>query len=170
MNTKWLVTFETDYQRLFETKLNQAGNALQNSIDVEIILTCTPYIFFEHFKLDCNYRAYLEDVMSSNRVPRMGIKTTLYQKSYKLVTGSKSRTVIFEASNKQFSFLEFLLVYNSSEQHKSIYDSYKAEAAAVQIGSIKFENVPDTYSEFDNIKFYLNDEYDRCLLYSAFTA
>ena len=74
------MTFETDYQRLFETKLNQAGNALQNSIDVEIILTCTPYIFFEHFKLDCNYRAYLEDVMSSNRVPRMRIKTTLYQK------------------------------------------------------------------------------------------
>ena len=70
----------------------------------------------------------------------MGIKTIPYQKSYELVPGNHSRTVTFEASNKQFSFLEFLLVYDSSQQHKSIYDSYNAEVAAMQIGSMKLEN------------------------------
>ena len=92
---------------------------------------------FEKFKLDDNYRAYLEGVIISNHVFRTEIKTTPYQKSYELVTGSQSRTVTFEASNKQFSFLEFLLLYDSSEQHKSVYVSCNAGVAAVQIGLIK---------------------------------
>ena len=57
-----------------------------------------------------------------------------------MVRESQSRTVTFEASAKQFSFLEFSLVYDSSEQHKSIHASYNAEVAAVQISSIKLEN------------------------------
>ena len=100
----------------------------------------------------------------------MGIKTIPYQKSYELVPGSHSRTVTFEAPNKQFSFLEFLLVYDSSQQHKSIYDSYNAEVAAMQIGSMKLENASDAYSEFNTINFDLNDEHDKHLLYSTFTA
>ena len=39
----------------------------------------------------------------------------------------------------------------------------------MQIGLIKLENASDTYSEFNTIKFYLNDEHDKYLLYSAFT-
>ena len=169
-DTKWLLTFETDYQRLFETKVNQAAYALLNSVNTKIILTSTSYILVEQFNLDDNYRARLEDAMISNHILRTGIKTTPYQKSYKLVTGSESRTATFEAFNEQFSFLEILLVYNSSEQHKPNYDSYNAEVAAVRIGSIKLENASDTYSEFNTIKFDLNDEHDKYLLYSAFTA
>ena len=60
-----------------------------------------------------------------------------------MVRGSQSRTETFEASAKQFSFLEFSLVYGSSEKHKSIYDSCNAEVAAVQISSIKLENASD---------------------------
>ena len=40
----------------------------------------------------------------------------------------------------------------------------------MQIGLIKLENGSDTYSEFNTKKFDLNDEYDKYLLYSAFTA
>ena len=169
-NTKWLLKFETDYQRLFETEVSQAMDTLPNSVDAKIILTSTPYILCEQFQLDDNYRVYLEDVMISNHVLRMGIKTTPYQKSYKLVTGSQSRTVTFEASNKQLSFLEFLLVYDSSKQHKSIYDSYNTKVAVVQIGSVKLENASNTYSEFNTIKFDLNDEHNKYLLYSVFMA
>ena len=79
--TKWLLTFKTDYQRLFETKVNQTVDALPNSVDAQIILTSTLYILFEQFKLDDNCRAYLEGVMISNNVLRTGIKTTSYQKS-----------------------------------------------------------------------------------------
>ena len=40
----------------------------------------------------------------------------------------------------------------------------------MQIGLIKLENGSNTYSEFNTIKFDLNDEHDKYLLYSAFTA
>ena len=46
-NTKWLITFEQDYQKLFETKANQANNALLTSVYTKIILTATPYLLFE---------------------------------------------------------------------------------------------------------------------------
>ena len=169
-NTKWLLTFETDYQRLFETNANQANNALPDSVNAKIILTSTPYILYEQFKLDKNYRNYLEGIMISNNVLGTGIQLTPYQKHYEMVRGSQSITVTFEASARQFSFIQFSLVYNSTEQNKSIYDSYNAEVAAVQISSIKFENVSGTYSEFNTIKFDLTDEHDRYILYSAFTA
>ena len=32
-NTKWLITFKQDYQKLFETKANQANDALPTSIN-----------------------------------------------------------------------------------------------------------------------------------------
>ena len=84
-----------------------------------------------------------------------------------MVRGSQNRTVTFKASARQFSFLEFLLVYDSSEQRKSIYDCYNAEVAAVQISSIKIENTSDIYSEFNTTKFDLTDEHDKYILYSA---
>ena len=86
-----------------------------------------------------------------------------------MVCGRQSRTVTFEASARQFSFLEFSLVYDSSKQRKSFYISYNAEVAVLQISSIKLESVSDTYSEFNTIKFDLTDEHDRYILYSAFT-
>ena len=60
VNTKWFITFEQDYQKLFETKANQANDTLRTSIDAKIILTATLYLLFEQFKLDDNYHAYLE--------------------------------------------------------------------------------------------------------------
>ena len=113
-NTKWLITFEQDYQKLFETKANQANDASPTTVDAKIILTVTVYLLFKQFKLDDNYCAYLKGIMISNKVLRTGIKKTPYQKTYELVTGAQSRTITFESSNKQFSFLEILLVFDSS--------------------------------------------------------
>ena len=53
-NSKWLLTFETDYQRLFESKANQANDALPDSVDAKIIFTSTRYILYEQFKLEDN--------------------------------------------------------------------------------------------------------------------
>ena len=113
-NTKWLITFEQDYQNLFETKANQTNDASPTTVDAKIILTVTVYLLFKQFKLDDNYCAYLKGIMISNKVLRTGIKKTPYQKTYELVTGAQSRTITFESSNKQFSFLEILLVFDSS--------------------------------------------------------
>ena len=87
-NTKWLIKFEQDYQKLFETKANQANDALLTSVDAKIILIATPYPLLEQFKFDDNYRAYLEGTMISNKILRTGIKKTSYQKTYKLIAGA----------------------------------------------------------------------------------
>ena len=46
-NTKWLIIFEQDYQKLIETKANQENDALPTSVDAKIILTATTYLLFE---------------------------------------------------------------------------------------------------------------------------
>ena len=124
---------------------------------------------YDQFKLEDNYRTHLEGIMISNNILRTGIQVTPYQKSYEMVRRSQSRTVTFQALVRQFSFLEFLLLYHSSEQHKSVYKSYNAEIAAVQISSIKPKNASGTYSEYNTIKFDLTDEHGKYILYSAFT-
>ena len=99
-NTKWLITLEQNYQKLFETKASQANDALPTLEDAKIILAATPYLLFEQFKLFDNYLAYLEAIMISNKVLRTGIKKTPYQKTYELIVGAQSRTITFESSNK----------------------------------------------------------------------
>ena len=98
---------------------------------------------------------------------RTGIQRTPYQKSYELVTGSQSRTIDFNNAYKQFSFLEVSLVFDRNDKHLSIYNF---SVAATQIKSIKLQNASNTYSEFNTVKFDLEDEEDRYTLYNAFVA
>lgn len=59
-------------QQLFETNINRAADALPGNVDAEIIITSAPYILYEQFKLDDNFRTYLEGVMLSEYVLRWG--------------------------------------------------------------------------------------------------
>ena len=77
------------------------------------------------------------------KVLRTGIKKSPYQKTYKLIVGAQTRTITFESSSKQFSFLEISLVFDSSHQHKSVYDSYNAKVAATTVSSISLENASE---------------------------
>ena len=169
-NTKWRLTFETNMQKLFESKTNQAAHGLPNTVDAQIILESAPYLLFYQFSLEDTYRTYFEVAMISEQVLRTGIKYFPYQKSYELVAGSQSKNFTFTNAFKQFAFLEFSLVFDRSNQHLNIYDSYNAEVAAVSIKNIKLQNASNTYSEFNTIKFDLEDEEDRFTLYNAFVA
>ena len=60
-----------------------------------------------------------------------------------------------------------MLVFDRSNKHLSIYN---AEVAATQIKSIKLQNTSNTYSEFNTVKFDLEEEEDRYTLYNAFVA
>ena len=169
-NTKWRLTFETNMSRLFESKTNlAAGAAYPNTVDAKLILESAPYLLFHQFSLEDTYRAF-EGAMISNQLLRTGIKYSPYQKSYELVTASQSKTFTFTNAFKQFAFLEFSLVFDKSNEHLNIYDSYNAETAATSIKYIKLKNASNTYSEFNTIKFDLTDEEDRYILYNAFVA
>ena len=138
--------------RFSETNENQGTNALPTSVDASNIFTSAPYILFEQFKLDDNFRTYIEGTMISEDVLRTGIEPTPYQKPFKLVTGTQSRVANFQGANKQFSFLSISFVYDKSDQNRSIYDSYYAELASTKIKSIKLENASNTYRSFNSIK------------------
>ena len=106
----------------------------------------------------------------SEHVLTTGIKPTPYQKLFKLVSGTESCAVDFTGANKQFSFFAISLVYDKSDQHRSIYNSYNAELVNTKINSITPENASNTYSIFNSGKFDTSDLYDKFLLHNQFVA
>ena len=170
-NTQWHLTFKTNMQRLFESKENQAaGAAIPNTMDAKIMLDSAPYILYHQFELDETFRIHLESAMVSENNLRTGIQKTPLLKSYEMITGSQSKTVNLANSFKQFSFLEISLVYDKTDQHLSIYDSYNAEIASTRRKSTKLQNTSNTYTVFNTVKFDLEDAEDQYTLYHAFTA
>ena len=138
-NTNYLLTLETDMQRLFEANINQTAGALPRTVDAEIILTSAPYIMYEQFELEDNFRTCLEGTLLSEHVLGTGIRATAYQKSFELVARTESQVVEFQDSNKRFSFLAISLVNDKSNQLRSIYDSYNGEVASTIIKLIQLE-------------------------------
>ena len=170
-DTKWKIFFEGDMSRLFESKDNLANaNTAIPQPDAKIILNSAPYLLYHQFNLEDTYRTYLEGALVSSRKLRGGLKLFPYQKSYELVAGAQSKTFNFTNAFKQFEFLEISLLWDKSEQHSTIYDSYNAEIAATHIKSIKLQNASNTYSEFNTVKFDLTDDEDKYNLYNQFRA
>ena len=54
----------------------------------------------------------------------MGVQKSPLQKTYEISVGSNSINVEFFGSNRQFDWLETLLVYDKSDKYLTIYDSY----------------------------------------------
>ena len=104
---------------------------------------------------------YFESAMVSENLLRTDIRKTPLQNSYELVRGAQSKTITFNNGFKQFPFSEISLVFDRSDHHLSIYNRYNAEVAATHIKTIKLQNASNTYSEFNPVKFDLEDEEDR---------
>lgn len=100
--------------------------------DVQIIFRPS-FIQYEQFKLHKNFRQYLEAIMLSKKILRMGAQNTLIRKTYKTSIGSDSISVEFLGCNIQIEWLEISLVYDKSDKHTAIYDSYIVELAAKYI-------------------------------------
>ena len=159
---------ETEMQKLFKTHENNAN--IPRGVDAEVIFTDAPYIQYEWIKLDNNFRTYLESTLMTENVLRTGIKPTPYQKTYEINTGSQSHEIDFWDTNKKILFLRFSLVYDKSDQHRSIYDSYNLEVATKKIKSIKLENASSSYSSLNSLKFDLENDHDQYLPYCQFVA
>ena len=90
--------------------------------------------------LDKNLRQYLEKIMVSKKILRVGTEKSPIKKSYEINVGTDSIDIDFLGSNRQSDWLEFSLVYDKSEQHTTIYDRYNFELAAKTIKSMKHSN------------------------------
>ena len=67
-------------------------------------------IQYEQLTLDINFRQYLETVLFSAKVLRVGVQNTPYQKTYELQAASQDFTVDFQGANRQFDWIEVSLV------------------------------------------------------------
>ena len=94
-NTKYILSLETDMQRLFGTNINEAKYTLPDFVDASMDFRGAPYILYKQFKLDDNFWTYLEGTFISEHVRRTGTKPTTYQKSFELIAGTESRVVNF---------------------------------------------------------------------------
>ena len=64
--------FETHMKKLFESRKLLATGAARQSPDVQVIFTKAPCILYEQILLDKNFRQYLETIVFSKKVLRMG--------------------------------------------------------------------------------------------------
>ena len=95
---------------------------------------------------------------------------TPYQQSFEINVRLQSLVVNFVGGNRQFVFLESSLVYNKSDQHKTIYDSYNVEVATQKIKSLKIGNSSLAHALTNEIKYDVDDAEDAYWLYAQFVA
>ena len=168
-DTKFNFNCETNNTKLFESQ-KKVQQVPTTQPDSKIIFQNALYIKYEEIKLNDNFRKYIEASSKLNKILRTGIMPSPYLKTYETNTGIQSYVVEFKGANKQFSFLEISLVYDKSDQHNTIYDSYNAELAATFVGSIKLENANNKYSISNETQFSLTNENDKYLMNRQFVA
>ena len=81
---------ETDMNRLFESQKLLATSTAMSTLDLKIIFTKAPFIQYEQILLGKNFRQYLEIMMVSKKILRMGTQKTPLQKTYKINRGHDS--------------------------------------------------------------------------------
>ena len=127
-------------------------------------------IQYEQLTLDTNFRQYLETILFSAKVLRMGVQKTPYQETYELQAGSQDFTVDFQGANGQFHWIEISLIYDKSDKHLTAYDSYNAECASKFIESLEFANISDQYSSTNTLKFETDNDLQKHLLWKQYLA
>ena len=87
-------------ERLFESRKVFASTVTIPNPDVKIIFTKVLFIQYEQLFCDKNFRQYLETVMVSKTILRMGAQKKPIQKTYKINIGQDSLSIDFIASNR----------------------------------------------------------------------
>ena len=70
--------------------------------DAKIMFKKAPFLQYKQFLLGKNFKQYLEIVMISKKVLRMGVQKTPIHKTYEISVGSDTINVDFLGSNRQF--------------------------------------------------------------------
>ena len=62
------------------------------------------------------------------------------------------------------------MVFDKSDQHQTVYDSYDAELAAKYVQLLALENASTTYSLTGQLEYNVSNEDDKHWLYQMFVA
>ena len=128
---------ETEMKKLFESQKKETAIGVP---DAEIIFTKAPFIQYEQFLLDKNFRQYTEMIMISKKLLRMGVQKSPLKKTYEISVGSNSINVEVFGSNRQFDWIGISLVYDKNDKYLTICDSYNIELASKKIKSVALKN------------------------------
>ena len=74
-------------KKLFESRKVQASGTAISVPDAKIIFTKAAFIQYEQMLLEKNFRQYLETIMVSKKILRMGTQKTPIQKTYEINFG-----------------------------------------------------------------------------------
>ena len=128
--------------------------------DAKIATFETSFISYPEIQLNKNFEVYFNSVLRSKKALRTGTEMTPYQQPFEINVGSQSLVVNFVGANRQFEFPELSLVYDKSDQHKTVNDSYNVEVATQKIKSLKLGNASSTYPLANEIKYDVDDAED----------
>ena len=116
------------------------------------------------------FRQYLETIMVSKKILRMGAQKTPLQKTYEISVGQDSLKVEFLGAKRQFDWLEISIVHNKSDKRTTIYDSYNRKRDSQLIKTLRLSNFTEVYSLTNEKKYDIDYLIQRRLLYKQFVA
>ena len=87
-----------------------------------------------------------------------GYSIAISTQSFEINTGTQSLNVNFRGLNKRIEWLEISLVYDKSDQHQTIYDSYDVDLAAKFMQVLTLENASTTYSLTGQLEYNISNE------------
>ena len=67
-------------------------------------------------------------------------------KKHEINVGQDFLDIDFLGANRQFDLIELSLVYDKSDKHTTIYDSYYVQMASKKFKSVKLTNFTEIYS------------------------
>ena len=167
IDSRFLFTLENNMNRLFETN---AKTDVSNEPKAQIIFHDLPYISYPQTNLDHNFLAYFNGTLRSRGALRTGVISSPYQQSLEINTGTQSLKVNLRGLNKQIEWLEIPLVFEKSDQHQTVYDSYDIELAAKYLQLLALVNASTTYSLTGQLQYNVSNEDDKHWLYQMFVA
>ena len=93
---------QTEMKILFKSKKVLAAGSAVPSPDAKIIFTKATFIQYEQILQDKNFRQYLERIMVSKKILRIGAQKIPIEKTYEISTGTDTVNVDFVGANRQF--------------------------------------------------------------------
>ena len=156
------LTLQNEMKKLFELK-NKVTNT--GAPDAQIVFLKATLLQYEQILLTKNLHQYLETILISSKVLRMGIQETTYQKTYEMEIGSEEFMVGLKGCDRQLDWLEIFLVYEKRDKHLTIYDSYNAECAVQKVKSTELASISEVYSVTNAIKFDTSNDTQKHMLW-----
>ena len=132
-----MFTLENNMNRLLKTN---AKVDVPNEPDAQIIFHDTPYISYPQITLDDNFLVYFNGILRSRGALRTGVISSPYQQNFGINTGTQSLKVNFRGLNKKIEWPEISLVFDKSDQHQTICDSYDVDLSAKYVQLLALEN------------------------------